>query len=62
MIERMEKDPKYADPTNSGNRLSDYRDAYGWMSQYYKSIGDDAAASEAAAQSKKYADLKASAQ
>lgn len=62
MIERMEKDPKYADPTNSGNRLSDYRDAYGWMSQYYKSIGDDVAASEAAAQSKKYADLKASAQ
>lgn len=40
MINRLNLDPKFADPADPSNDIKNYVDAYRWIAQYYASVND----------------------
>lgn len=57
MIDRLNQDPKNADPANKDNQLNNYVDAYRWIAQYYADANDTEKMEAAKAQQQHYQDL-----
>lgn len=57
LINIMDKEPTYSDPTNPDNSLNVYRLLYNQLVAYYNGKGDKAATADAQAKFKKYDDL-----
>ena len=60
MITRLDATPEYADPTNEGQQLKNYVDAYSWIAKYYEAQGDAENAAAASEKVAHYSELLAS--